>query len=146
MRPHALILYVNMLAKLHMRAGRKLVAVRPFSCMSLNGRRWAPLYGPPSVDLLDVVGKYELIPPLHSAAVGKWLTQLPPPSRSDMAIDPGTCVPTRGGFREAFAGYYGQEAAAEIARANVDELRTQAGFDHLRGTRGRGGCVDFHLF
>lgn len=32
--------------------------------------RPAPLYGPPEADLLDFVGRYELLPPLHPSAVG----------------------------------------------------------------------------
>lgn len=41
-RPQALLLYVNVLAKLHMLAGRKLTAIRAFSCFSLNSRECAP--------------------------------------------------------------------------------------------------------
>jgi len=77
-RPHALMLYTTMLATHYMIAGRNLSAIHPYSCFSLNGRDPAPLYGPPQVDLLDYVGRYELIPPLHPSAVGQWLTPMPP--------------------------------------------------------------------
>jgi len=77
-RPHATLLWVTALARIHMEAGRNLTALRPYSCFSLNARARAPLYGPPTADLLDVVGHYELLPPLNPSAVGHWLTHMPP--------------------------------------------------------------------
>jgi len=75
-RPHAFMLYVTLVARLHMMAGRNLTAVYPYSCYSLNNRPAAPLYAP-GVDLLDFVGKYELAVPLGSSGVGTWLTPIP---------------------------------------------------------------------
>ena len=66
-----------------MEAGRNLTSLRPYSCFSLNSRARAPLYGPPTVDLLDIIGTYELLPPLHPSAVGTWLTTQPPAEEPD---------------------------------------------------------------
>ncbi len=77
-RPHALILYANTIARTYMEAGRNISSLRAYSCFSLNSRSPAPLYGPPETDLLDIIGQYELLPPLHPSAVGTWLTRMPP--------------------------------------------------------------------
>ena len=79
-RPHALLLYATELAQLHRRANRSLSSLRAYSCFSLNDRAPAELFVP-DADLLDHVGRYELLPPLQSSAVGVWLTAQPPVSR-----------------------------------------------------------------
>ena len=79
-RPHALLLYATELAQLHRVANRTLSSLRAYSCFSLNDRAPAELFVP-DADLLDHLGKYELLPPLSSSAVGVWLTAQPPVSR-----------------------------------------------------------------
>lgn len=77
-RPHAFLLWATHLAWLHMAAGRNLTSLHAHSCFSLNGRPHASLYGPPESNLLAYLGRYELIPPFGTTAVGKWLMPMPP--------------------------------------------------------------------
>ena len=43
--PHSLLLYATHLTRVHIAAGRTLVALRPVSCFTLNSRPAAALYG-----------------------------------------------------------------------------------------------------
>ncbi|KAL1524844.1 hypothetical protein AB1Y20_019724 [Prymnesium parvum] len=73
--PHTLLRYAAHLTRLHLEANRSLVALRASSCFSLNARAAAPLYAPPAVNLLALLGSYEWA---WRSAVGEWLTPLPP--------------------------------------------------------------------
>mmetsp|Transcript_25612 Transcript_25612/g.55348 ORF Transcript_25612/g.55348 Transcript_25612/m.55348 type:complete len:192 (+) Transcript_25612:1261-1836(+) len=76
-RPHAFLLYMTMLTRMHMRAGRNLTSLTVLSCYALNERPAAPLYDP-TANLLEYLGKYELIAPFGMrTAVGRWLAEMP---------------------------------------------------------------------
>mmetsp|Transcript_29444 Transcript_29444/g.83027 ORF Transcript_29444/g.83027 Transcript_29444/m.83027 type:complete len:591 (-) Transcript_29444:144-1916(-) len=68
-KPHEMILYVQRLKMVFEAALRPLKSVHVISCFSLNGRPKHQLYIP-SANLLDYVGKYEMV---GYTAVGKWL-------------------------------------------------------------------------
>lgn len=76
--PHSMLLYATHLTRLHLEAGREIVSLRAHSCFSLNSRAPSPLFGPPSFNLLEVLGSYERPPPWSQSAVGRWVTPMPP--------------------------------------------------------------------
>ena len=154
--PHTLLSYATHLTRLHIEAGRTLVALRPYSCFSLNSRAAAPLYGPPSVNLLELLGSYDLPPPLSHSAVGTWLTPMPPAERApgeaeacdlrlpelthlhELAIKHSTA--RRGAGRPLSSRPLGrrysraaEEATLHESRAHYRDLHAEAGLSMERG-------------
>uniref|UniRef100_A0A061SAH3 Vitamin k-dependent gamma-carboxylase n=1 Tax=Tetraselmis sp. GSL018 TaxID=582737 RepID=A0A061SAH3_9CHLO len=68
-KPHVLLLYVGRLKMVFEAASRPLKSVKVMSCFALNSRPSRQLYIP-TANLLDYVGKYELI---GVTGVGKWI-------------------------------------------------------------------------
>ena len=156
--PHTLLSYATHLTRLHIEAGRTLVALRPYSCFSLNSRAAAPLYGPPSVNLLELLGSYDLPPPLSRSAVGTWLTAMPPAERAageaevcdlrlpelahlqELALNHSTA--RRGADRPLRARPAGrrysraaEEATLHESRAHYRALHAEAGLSMERGSQ-----------
>ena len=55
---------LQVLARIHMLAGRNLTALRPYSCFSLNARANAPLYGGGELSQLPLASGTSLLTPL----------------------------------------------------------------------------------